>query len=153
MSKTKKRKKKSQRSNPSATVAKKTIIIIIIVLMVAVIIALVSTFFYDNKKVVKSRMIEITRDYYENFFYEQLKNSEQYKQQEAFEEVMKNYHDSGLTVLSLRDLLLYDNNKYGKYEAYLTKYCDKDTTTVRIFPDPPYDRTSYHAEFTYSCNF
>ena len=66
---------------------------------------------------------------------------------------MEKYHIGALNTLSLRDLLSYDDKKNGEYVDYLTKYCDKDATTVRIFPDPPYERTTYHAEFTYSCNF
>ncbi len=148
-----KKRKPKHRKNPSATIAKRTILIVILILSIAVIVALISTYFYDNKKIVKSKIVEITRDYYENYFYEQLVGSEQFKQRDNFEEAMEKYHVGGLNPLSLRDLLIYDNKKNSEFEEFLTKYCDKDTTTVRIFPDPPYDRTSYHAEFTYSCNF
>ena len=154
MVKPKKTKKKYRRlSDPSATFAKRTVFVVIIILAIAVITALTSTLFYDNEKAVKNKIVEITKDYYENYFYEQLKDSEQYKDANKFEEIMEKYHIGALNTLSLRDLLSYDDKKNGEYEDYLTKYCDKDATTVRIFPDPPYERTTYHAEFTYSCNF
>ena len=154
MVKSKKTKKKYRRlSDPSATFAKRTILVVIIILAVAIIATLITSLFYDNKKAVKEKIVEITKDYYENYFYEQMVNSEQFKKEGIFEETMEKYHNGGLNTLSLRDLLVYDNKKNSKYEEFLTKYCDKDNTVVRIFPDPPYNRTTYHAEFIYSCNF
>ena len=154
MAKSKKRKKKYRRlSDPSATFAKRTILVVIIILAIAVITTLISALFYDNKKIIKKEIIEMTKDYYEKYFYEQLVNSEQHNQPDTFKETMDKYHTGALNTLTLRDLLTYDDGKFNKYEKHLSEYCDIDTTTVRIFPYEPYSRTTYHAEFTYSCNF
>ena len=149
-----KSKKKYRRlSDPSATFAKRTIFVVIIILTIAIVTALTTSLFYDNEKNVKGKITQLIKGYYEDYFYEQLVNSDQYKNRDAFEEIMEKYHVGALSTISLRDLLLYDNKKNIEYEPYLSKYCDKDTTTIRIFPDPPYERNTYHAEITYSCNF
>ena len=141
------------KAKKSASLAKKTILLVILIISVAIITTLVSTLFFDNEKNVKAKISQLTNDYYENYFYEQLVNSDKLKQLDNFEETMEKYHNGGLSILSLRDLLLYDNKKNIQYEEYLTKFCDKQATKIRIFPDPPYGRTDYHADITYSCNF
>ena len=148
-----KTKRNKNLTNSSSSLAKRTIITIILIITIAISATLISGLFIDNEKNVKDKISHLVSDYYENYFYEQLINSEQYNNRDNFEKIMEKYHVGALNTLSLRDLLLYDNKKNIEYESYLTNYCDKDTTTIRIFPDPPYERNTYHAEITYSCNF
>ena len=46
-----------------------------------------------------------------------------------------------------------NNQKNEEHLDFLSTYCDLDTTFITIHPDPPYDKKSYHTEYSYSCNF
>ena len=66
---------------------------------------------------------------------------------------MEKYEKHGFSAVSLRQLLLYDNHKNEKYDGELTKYCDKDRTVIKFYPESPYEKTNYRVDYTYSCEF
>ncbi len=131
----------------------KLILSIIMAAVLIVIIVLISAFFFKPENIVKSKISAIASDYYENYFYERLINSETYQEVGNIEKVMEKYQDSGLSPLNLRQLLLYDNQKNADSAPLLKKYCNEENTYVKFYPEPPYSKTSYRAEYTYSCNF
>ena len=140
-------------SPPAATFARGLIIAVILLACVAVTVSVVSSFLLNDEAITKSQISTLAADYYENYFYPLLVNSEKFQQLEDQNAVMDKYHLRGVDVLTLSDLLLYDHQRNATYADYLSSQCDINSTLIRIYPDPPYDVKSYHVEYVYSCNF
>ena len=143
--------KKSKKINPN--LAKKISLIIVCSAMVIVVLALIILPFVKEENLAKSKIDQLARDYYENFFYDDYTNSEKFQQLENKEEAMQKYVDRGFSRLTLRQLLLHDSDKNAETAVFLRKVCDENKTYVQIFPEPPFTKTSYHLKVTYSCNF
>lgn len=139
--------------HPSSLLAKKIILSVIAIATLIVVFAICCTFFLNPENQIKSRITSIATDYYENYFYDNFANSTEFKQISNPDSVLERYRTSGFAPVALRDLLLYDNQKNIEHRDFLTKYCDENSTIVKFYIDPPYDRTSYHYDITYSCNF
>lgn len=92
---------------------------------------------------VKNRIKKITSDYYENYFYDSVPDHE----------ALDIYKDTGLAKVSLRQLLLYSDKKHATSLELFEKYCDLESTYIKIYPESPYDRQNYHVDYAYSCNF
>lgn len=133
-----------------ATTARKTIIIIIVLSMAVVILGAAAATFMTNESRVKSKVSDLASDYYENYFYTNLISSPKFKDLNS---TMEKYQEHGFSTISLNELLLYDNQKNAKFSDYLTEYCDENKTFIKFYPDPPYDRKSYHIQFSYACTF
>ena len=129
-------------------------IILSVIAIVAVIILGLTIFaaIFTNENRVKSAISSIATDYYENYFYEELLESSSFSKDNPGETLGK-YQTSGLAILSLRDLLLHDDQKFVEDRKFLAQFCDEDQTFIHYYPDEPYARNSYHVEYTYSCNF
>lgn len=158
MAKTRKNRKKSIHTakthhNDPGSLAKKTILIVIALVFIVVITTTVVSFFLTSESRVKQQITDLASDYYENYFYTNLMNSPKYQSLSDQNAVMENYHHYGLSRKTLSDLLLYDNQKNYSYNDFLSKHCDINSTYVRIFPDPPYEKDSYHIEYHYACDF
>lgn len=141
------------RNNASNSKIKITVLLVILIASLIVAFSIIYAIFFNTEKVIKSKISALATDYYENYFYENLISSDKFKQVKNLDSTMEKYHTSGLSPVSLSDLLLYDNQKNHEYRDYLTTYCDEDRTSIKFYMDPPYERTSYHYEITYSCNF
>jgi len=149
----KSRQRNRTKSAPSSFSVRKLVLSIILVVMVIIVISTFYAFFFTKEQKIKSSLSALASDYYENYFYENMVNSEEFKKINNTETALSKYHDKGLTPISLNNLLLSNDQKnYEKYH-FLTDYCDEEKTTVIFYPDPPYKRTSYHTEYTYTCNF
>lgn len=151
MAKSKKRSTKSKKYCYSPI--QKLILSVIFTVILVVIIALAITFFHKPENLVKSKIASIASDYYENYFYKNLVNSEKYAEIQNLDNILGKYKDSGLSSLNLRQLLLYNNQKNSDSAPFLKKYCNEENTYVKFYPEPPYSKTSYRTEYTYSCNF
>ena len=151
MAKSKKRHPKSKK--PHYNPIQKIILSIIFAVIIIVAITLIVAIFLKPENLVKSKISSLASDYYENYFYENLINSEKYNQINNLDEIMGKYQQSGLSSLTLRQLLLYDNQKNSDVAPFLKKYCNEENTYVKFYPEPPYSKTSYRTEYTYSCNF
>ncbi len=127
--------------------AKPIILAIIISSALVVIVALVASHFLKPELRVKSIISELTSDYYENYFHDK------YIHDTSDVTTIQKETKNGLPPIPLHQLLLYDNQKNNENSEYLSSYCDLDSTYVTIYPEPPYDKKSYHADFSYSCNF
>ena len=132
---------------------KKTMLIVISVAGIIVVGGIFYAIFFNSENIVKAKISGMATDYYENYFYEKLLDSDKFKQIKNQEEKMEKYHTEGLSPITLGDLLLYDNEKNKEHRKYLTEYCDENQTLIKYYMDPPYERDSYHVEITYSCNF
>lgn len=133
-----------------ATAARKTILVVIIIAMLVVIIGAFTLLFANDESRVKSKITSMSSEYYENYFYTNLISSPKFKDLNT---TMEKYREHGFSPISLNELLLYNNQKNAKYSDFLTKYCDSNHTFIKFYPDPPYDQKSYHAEYSYACNF
>ncbi|MDO4742390.1 MAG: hypothetical protein Q4A79_03415 [Candidatus Saccharibacteria bacterium] len=135
------------RKTHSRNLAKPIILIIIVLSALVIIIALAASYFLRPELRVKNLISELSSEYYEDYFYD--KYISNVDNTELIEKKTKN----GLSPIPLHQLLLYDNQKNEEHLDFLSTYCDLDTTFITIHPDPPYDKKSYHTEYSYSCNF
>ncbi|MBR3236325.1 hypothetical protein IKF92_01415 [Candidatus Saccharibacteria bacterium] len=136
----------------AAPLAKKITLGVIFAATLTIIIATILSLILTPENVVKSTISDIVSDYYENYFYQKLESSPNFSKENPGL-ILEKYQTTGLSTLTLRDLLIYDNQKHYDKHDYLAKYCDEDHTFIRIFPEPPYEKKSYHTDITYSCNF
>ena len=123
--------------------AKNSILTVIAVAMLVVLGFTIFNFIATPEFLVKREITNIATDYYENYFYNLIPNPND----------LDFYNKHGFARMTLRQLLLYDDRKHGASEAYLSDYCDLDKTQIKIYPEQPYDRKSYHIDYTYSCKF
>lgn len=142
MSASKKRKK-------HYSLIQKMIIGIIIATSTIIIAALIILFFSNPERNVKNQISSLASDYYENYLYEKTisanKNTDP-------SEIFGDYEKSGLSTVYLRQLLYYKTHD-KKIIDFLKEYCDENHTSVKFYPEPPYSKNSYRADFTYSCEF
>ena len=138
-----------QKSRRIFTVAKRSILTVIVLAMLVVVLALLLMFFLKPERLVKSKIEAMSADYYENYFYPNVTKDNS----ASLEEIMKRYEIPGFAMVSLRQLLLYDNEKNADAAKTLTTYCDENTTYIQIFPEAPYGKTNYHINYHYSCTF
>ena len=141
-----KKRKKNRISN-----IKKVILTVISVASVLVVAVVVCAIFLNPESRVKNTISKMASEYYEDYLYASFSKSEAFKNDPA--ETMKLYEEHGFSSVSLRQLLLYDGRKNEKYSEELKKYCDEETTYVKFFPEAPYSKTNYRADYTYSCEF
>ncbi len=131
----------------SHTFAKPLVIVIIVIAIAVVLISLFCTFFFSPERQVKDTISRLTSEYYENYFYEKY-TSAAYDTQNV-----QKYTERGFSPIYLRQILLYDDQKNEEYQDFITEYCNADKTYVVIYPEPPFDKKSYHLEISYACNF
>ena len=151
------KKRRNNRGRPLRSrfsLVQKVILGVIGVAILAVLVALLSMFMSDPERSIKSKIDTMASDYYENYLYKNLAESGIYiNDKEGLKKTLAEYSETGLSSITLRQFLLYDNRKYGADAEFLTKYCNENKTYVKFFPEPPYEKNSYRAEFNYSCNF
>ena len=129
------------------------ILIVIIMAMLMVVLAILSRAFLTPERIVKQKIEAITTDYYENYFYPQFTAVAEMQNPNILAEKMKRYETPGFSTITLRQLLLFDNQRYATAADILTAYCDENKTYMQIFPEPPFEKTNYRVEYHYSCDF
>ena len=128
------------------------IIIVIIVSVMAITIGFaIASFFLQPENLTKAKISNLATDYYENYLYENLINSEKFSGN--IDATMSEYRDRGLSTITLRQLLLHDQSKNASLANEIKNYCDEEKTTIKFYPDAPYSRSSYHVDYHYVCNF
>ncbi len=142
---------KSRASFYSSSLAKKIVLVIIAIVMVLVIGTVVCSLIFTKENQIKWQISKISKEYYENYYYENLIDTSQ--SSDEIYNFLEKHHEEGLSNVTLNVLLSYDNRKNIAYEDSLGEYCNRNATLIKIYPDPPYDKKSYHIEYTYSCNY
>ena len=137
--------KKSQRT--FHLTARKLTLMIIVVAVLTVGLALLLGAIFNPEATTKREIEAMARDYYETYYYENFKVSEDDVA------VFSEYTESGFAKTTLRQLLLFDGGRYKSAYERLTNYCDENATTVLFYPVEPYGAKNYRAEYNYSCNF
>ena len=124
---------------------------IISAIIVLILIIVIVLFLTNSKKVDLEKSLEnMGKDFYENFYYKQIGKDDNEKK-----EFLKKYETMGIKV-SLDNLERYDSGKnkdeVAKFKNEKTgKECDKTNTLVIIYPQEPYEKTSYRIESILSC--
>ncbi|GHU80989.1 hypothetical protein FACS1894191_7370 [Clostridia bacterium] len=110
----------------------------------------------SNKPALTESLKSLGSDFYENYYYVQLKEA---YEGEKLTEFLEKYKDTGIKV-NLDNLERYPSpdldNKSLVAEFINNKTeekCDSVETKVSIYPEPPYSATSYRLEQSLSCNF
>lgn len=148
---------KSEKFNyESNKIARRVILVVIGLAGLTVILATLAQAIFTPENTVKSNVEAIVRDYYENYFYAEIIAENQTatgEPKKSLDEIMSRYQEPGFAKVPLRQLLLYDEQKYAGTTAILDTYCSLDQTYVKIYPDPPFEKTDYHVDYHYSCDF
>lgn len=148
------RAKSTSWSRKSSNFSRNAILSVIILAMLVVILCVLMQVFVDKESTVKHKIEEISADYYENYYYDSInKDTSTDSEENLPSNILEKYHERGLVIVPLRQLLLFDNRRHLDSAALLTEYCDENTTYIRIYPDPPYGKKDYHVEYNYSCTF
>ena len=135
-------------SSRQKSLAQKITLAIIIIAALAVITAVICSFVFDSERLTKAKISNLARDYYENHFYQNMTIDE-----DKLSEEMSKYAETGFNSVSLRQIILSTDNNHSADADFIRKYCDEKSTIVRFFPEPPFDKTSYRIEYSYSCDF
>ena len=129
--------------------ARRAIIVIIITSIVIVVAAVLLTSFANPESIVKREVESIATDYYENHFYPEITE----KSDKSPADIIERYTTSGFARVTLRQLLIFDNERHAEAAAILTTYCDTNDTFVQFFPESPFGKSNYRIEYHYSCTF
>lgn len=142
---------------------KKVILIIgiIVVLLVALLVAFL-VFGGNNtnkqEKTLTKYIDEMGRDFYENFYYEQIG-----KDDDARINFVQDFKDIGIKI-NLDNLSRYttnDEEKDKKFADMIAEFknkktnteCNKENTRIIIYPTSPYHKTDYNVEINLDCGF
>ncbi len=135
-------------SSREKTPAQKITLAIIISATILVIISVLCIFILDNERIAKSKISSLASEYYENYFYPSMSI-----EKDELADVMSDFLETGFNNVNLRQLILATGKDHSADADFLRKYCDEKSTIIRFFPEPPFDKTSYHVEYSYSCDF
>lgn len=105
---------------------------------------------FDPERDATEALEELARDYYIEYLYPNTLGT----RINDPASVLSRFVDSGLPVVRLRQLLLYDDEHriaYAHFFANEYYFCDTNLTTLRYFPFEPYGPRDYTIEYNYSC--
>jgi len=125
---------------------------VVVAIVSIIIFLLVSNGGKSQEKDLKSKMEEMGKDFYENFYYKQVGTTDE--DRAAF---LKKYESLGIKV-NLDNLARYNTKESEEIlKAFVNnktnKECDKSNSQVIIYPENPYNQTSYKIEVKLDCGF
>lgn len=134
---------------------KTKVIIPVVIIGVLILVAVIAMFILnkgDNKKELEKSLTEMGRDFYENFYYDQIGASSDERTS-----LLSNFTTVGIKV-DLDSLGRYNN---GEYKEEISKFvnkktkdkCNKTNTKVILYPKSPYGKTDYTVETELDCGF
>ncbi len=141
----------SERDRRIFLISRRVVFGIVVVAMLAVILAVLAAIFNNPEALVTGKIEKITADYYENYFYTRIEDYG--TTDKSLAEIMERYVEAGFSRITLRQLLLFDSERYASSAAYITEYCDPETTYVKIYPEAPFTKSDYRVEYHYACTF
>lgn len=134
---------KSRRERRMLMIARRLALSVIILAMLVVILAVLFMSFTKPEKMVTQKMEEIATDYYENYFYDRIKDYNN----------LDSYVENGFSRVTLRQLLLFDSERHADAASLLNQYCDAEKTYIRIYPEEPFSKKDYRIDYNYACTF
>jgi len=134
---------------------KTKVIIPVVIIGVLILVAVIAMFILnkgDNKKDLEKSLTEMGRDFYENFYYDQIGSSADERTS-----LLSNFTTVGIKV----DLDSLGRYKNGEYKEEISKFvnkktkdkCNKTNTKVILYPKSPYGKTDYTVETELDCGF
>lgn len=127
------------------------IIVGAIVVVVAVVLLLVFVVFKDNKSVLTNELENAGKNFYENFYYNQVGSNESEKK-----DFLSRYATIGIKI-DLENLARTSENQDELLSKFVNKKtgqeCNKANTKVTIYPKDPYGQKDYTIESTIDCGF
>ena len=133
------------------TVVRRVVLWVIGLAIVVVAVSVVVSLVWNPENITKAKLDEMAKEYYEGYIYENLINGSM--SQDEIDKAMERYVDWGFAPVNLRQLLLYDNQKNMKDAGFVREYCDENSTSVKFYPEAPYDKKSYRMEYKYACEW
>ena len=124
--------------------------VLVVVLIVAACIMFIKK---GGQEASLSKSLEsMGKDFYENFYYTQVGSTD-----EERANFLSKYETIGIKI-NLDNLSRYDNNKNSdKINKFVNnktnKACDRTNTRVIVYPQKPYNPTSYKIETQLDCGF
>ncbi len=131
-------------------IAKYITLIIIILSVIIVTVTTVLAIISKPEEIVKQKFAATISDYYENYLYQKALGPTSTK---TTAELAKQYLKSGFPSITLRQLLLFDNEKYADSLSTVATHCDENKTFVTIYPEAPFSSTDYRIDYHYACTF
>ena len=106
----------------------------------------------DNKKELEKSLEEMGRDFYENFYYDQIGGSADERTS-----LLSKFTTVGIKI-DLDNLGRYNNGEYkdkiSEFSNKKTKEkCSKTDTKVVVYPKSPFGKTDYKMEVELECGF
>ena len=138
----------------SLSTTQKVILAVIAFAFLAVVIFTIFALNFDQKYQVEAKIADLAAAYYENYYYPRAFNdADGNANGEKATNFLSQFTDTGLTPVTLRQLLLSTPGVTHDDEKLLLRYCDENHTRVTYKPEAPYAHDSYHIDYSYSCNF
>lgn len=144
-------KTKSTKNKPKLTIIQKIMISTIVILLIAATVMVVFTLTHRPEDEIKNLISKLSSNYYENYLYANFSQTASFK--ENPDTIMQKYEKYGFSSITLGQLLLYDNKKNQEHTDFLKSHCDINKTTIKFYPESPYQKNNYHVDYTYSCDF
>ena len=142
---------KNHKHKASLSGIQKTIIAVIILAIIVTLSTILISFFLQPERLTKRRIEDLATDYYENYLYENFVNSDNFSGN--LESAMNKYTETGFPSITLRQLILHDQEKTTSIADSLKANCDIERTTIKFFPESPFSRKDYRVDYHYVCNF
>lgn len=136
----------------SKKVNKKMFIVIGIVIVVIAVVLVLVLGKKSNEKELNSSLTEMGKNFYENFYYEQIGSSADERN-----ELLSKFTTVGIKI-DLENLGRYNDGEFSKDIKEFTnsktnKKCNRANTKVIIYPKSPYGKTDYKIETELDCGF
>ena len=131
------------------SISKKLILTVITLSSMIVILAVLFVSFANPEKTIKNKIESMATSYYESYFYPEIVTNNLNNLSDVFEK----YTRHGFSAISLRQLLLLNDEEKSTVATELSNYCDLNDTYIQIFPESPFEKENYRIDYHYSCVF
>lgn len=132
----------------------KKVLVILAIILIAVIVVLLFVVFgkKSNEKELNTSLSEMGKNFYENFYYEQIGSSADERTS-----LLSKFTTIGIKI-DLENLERYNDGEFKdeikEFKNSLTgEKCNKTKTKVIIYPKAPYGKTDYKVETELDCGF
>lgn len=129
---------------------KKELLIIIGVVVILVGIILFVLINTDGEKKLKDKLETLATDYYENNYYDKISSDEATRKQ-----ILEKFASTGFTI-NLNSLSRYEQFTEQVKEfvnSETDEECDKEKTTITIYPKDPYGKEDYEVKVNLVCGY
>ena len=139
----------SSRQNHPKNPLNSILLTVIVLCAVGVIALLFSKTYFAPENQLQRELEALATDYYENYLYENyFLNVPESDRTAEFEQ----YLTRGMEPIYLRELLSHAKNLHpNSAQIFQSAGCDTNSTSVKYFPDAPYEKSDFHAEYKFSC--